>query len=187
MTRIQIVGLSGSSTRSSTTVALERALDGARAAGAEVTVFDVQTLALPPYQYGLSTPEAETFMAAVRAAHGMVWCSPLYHGSISGGFKNAIDWTEMLARDDPPYLSGKVIALLATAGGDQGLQAINSMEYMVRALRGWTLPLTAPIARAGAAFDSDGQAVDSALGERLRLIGEETVSAAARWLRGAEA
>lgn len=182
MRPIRIVGLGGSSNpRSSTTAALEVALVGAREAGAEVVSFDVQTLALPMYAYGMSTPAAEAFATAVRGAQGMIWCSPLYHGSVSGAFKNTIDWLEMLSGDDPPYLTGKVIGLVATAGGDQALQAINCMENIVRALRGWTLPLTAPVARADAAFDPDGAARDALLGERLRAVGREVVRAASVW------
>jgi FMN reductase len=185
MRPIRIVGLGGSSNpRSSTTAALGNALEGAREAGAEVMGFDVQTLALPMYAYGMSTPAAEQLMAAIRSAQGMIWCSPLYHGSISGAFKNAIDWFEMLAGDDPPYLSGKVIGLVATAGGDQALQAINTMESIVRALRGWTLPLTAPVARADAAFDASGVAHDPLLTERLRIVGREVARAASIWSRG---
>src|SRR5690606_32176372 len=112
---------------------LENALEGAREAGAEVVGFDVQTLALPVYTYGVSTPAAEQLVTAVRGAQGMIWCSPLYHGSVSGAFKNTVDWLEMLAGEQPPYLSGKVIGLVATAGGDQALQAINAMENIVRA------------------------------------------------------
>lgn len=182
MSPIRIVGLGGSANpRSSTTAALETALAGAREAGAEVVSFDVQTLALPMYAYGMSTPAAEALVTAVRAAQGMIWCSPLYHGSVSGAFKNTIDWLEMLAGNDPPYLSGKVIGLVATAGGDQALQAINCMENIVRALRGWTLPLTVPVGRADAAFDPDGVPRDPLVGERLRLLGREVVRAAAVW------
>ncbi|WP_428261276.1 NADPH-dependent FMN reductase [Haliangium sp.] len=181
MTPIRIVGLGGSpNTRSSTTAAVEIALAGARAAGAEVQRFDVDALDLPMYKWGMSSPVADELMTAVRQAHGMIWCSPLYHGTVSGVFKNVIDWFELLANDDPPYLSGKIIALMATAGGDQALQAINTMEYIVRALRGWTLPLTAPIARAGQAFQ-DGTPRDPELDERLRMIGRELVAAASAW------
>ena len=184
MQGIKIVGLGGSSNpRSSTHAALETALAGAREAGAEVVHFNVSSMDLPIYKYGLTTPAAEELVAAVRAAHGMIWCSPLYHGTVSGAFKNAVDWLEMLARDVPPYLSNKVIGLIATAGGDQPLQAINTMEYMVRSLRGWTFPLTVPIPRADTAFDTEGALQDEALDQRLRLLGGEVAGAAEKWSR----
>ncbi|ACY14996.1 NADPH-dependent FMN reductase [Haliangium ochraceum] len=182
MTTIRIVGLGGSANpRSPTKLALDAALQGAQEAGAEVRCFDVQTMDLPMYAYGMQHDAADEMVEAVRAAHGMIWCSPLYHGSVSGAFKNAVDWLEMLGRDTPPYLTGKVVGLVATAGGDQALQAINAMENIVRALRGWTLPLTAPVMRAGAAFDDDAVARDPVVGERLRTLGQELVRAASAW------
>lgn len=179
MTGIKILGLGGSAKpHSPTTLALDQALEGARQAGAEVRCLDVQSLALPMYEDGLRTPAAEDLIAAVREAQGMIWCSPLYHGSISGAFKNALDWLEELRRDDPPYLTNKVVGLIATAGGEQALQAINSMEYIVRALRGFTLPLTAPVLRADKAFDEHGTPREPALGKRLGALGQELVRAA---------
>jgi FMN reductase len=77
----------------------------------------------------------------------MIWSSPTYHGSVSGSFKNALDWLILLAERDPPYLTNKPVGLVTTAGGVQGLQAINSMEFVVRALRGWSVPLVQPVAQ----------------------------------------
>ncbi len=68
----------------------------------------------------------------------------MYHGSVSGSFKNALDWLELLADRDPPYFTNKVVGLISTAGGIQGLQAVNTMEFCVRALRGWRCPWWCP-------------------------------------------
>lgn len=180
MTQIRIVGLGGASNpHASTLAALDTALGAAAEAGAEVMRFDIHELGLPMYQYGVRHPDVEPFIEAVRAAHGMIWCTPLYHGTVPGSFKNAIDWLELLSAADPPYLTGKVVALMATASGEQALQAVNTMEFIVRALRGWTLPLTAPIARADEAFDESGAPRDLLLAARLRLIGAEVTRAAA--------
>ncbi len=73
----------------------------------------------------------------------MIWSSPTYHGSVSGSFKNALDWLILLAEHAPPYLSNKPIGLVTTAGGFQGLQAVNSMdlwqprESLTRPVFGW--------------------------------------------------
>ena len=56
----------------------------------------------------------------------MIWSSPTYHGSVSGSFKNALDWLILLAERTPPYLSNKPIGMITTAGGVQGLQARHS-------------------------------------------------------------
>ena len=186
--RIEIVGLGGSFKPGSTSnAAVEVVLAGAREAGGEVINFDLATLGLPHYQYGVTPSAVVPFIEAVRSAHAMVWCSPLYHGSISGSFKNAIDWLQLLSDDDPPYLTDKVVALVATAGGEQALQAINTMEYIVRALRGWTLPLTAPISRASQAFDKSGAPRQSQLADRLHQMGGELVRSARAFTIGSQA
>ncbi len=137
---ISIVGLGGSLAASSRSLA---ALEGAAEGGAETLLFDVRDLDFPMF-----TPRASSvpkrvrdFCDAVDRANGMIWSSPLYQGTISGSFKNILDWLQLLSDRDPPYLTNKVIGLISTAGGTQGLQAINTMEFIVRALRGWAVPL----------------------------------------------
>jgi FMN reductase len=108
----------------------------------------------------------------------MIWSSPTYHGSISGSFKNALDWLILLAERDPPYLTNKPIELVATAGGVQGLQAVNSMGFIVRALRGWAVPLVMPVAQSWRSFDPDGRLTDEAVAAQLRALAAEVVRAA---------
>lgn len=175
------MGLGGSSHPHSTPIAaLDAALAGARTAGAETQRFDIYTLDLPMYEYGTCPPAVEPFIEAVRWADGLIWCSPLYHGTVAGSFKNAIDWLQLLAKDDPPYLTNKVVGLIATAGGAQALQAINTMEFIVRSLRGWTLPLTAPILHSETQFDHLGNPLDPKLESLLQSIGTEVARAASK-------
>jgi FMN reductase len=184
----RIVGLGGSLSRSSTSRrALEIALDAAAAAGAETDLLDVGSLGLPFYGAGVPpTPATNRLAEAVAAADGMIWSSPLYHGSVSGAFKNALDWLQLLADRERPYLAGVPVGLIATAGGTHALQAVNTMEFVVRALRGWTVPFVVPLARSWQAFDADGRPRDDAVADRLATLGGEVVSAARR-LTGAAA
>ena len=110
---------------------------------------------------------------AMYKADGLIWSSPMYHGTISGALKNALDWLQLLANRQPPYLTDKVVGLISTAGGVQGLQAVNTMEFVVRALRGWAVPLVLPIAQARNAFDEQSNARDPMLAEQLRALGRE--------------
>ena len=96
----------------------------------------------------------------------------MYHGTISGAFKNALDWLDLLSRRDPPYLTDKVVGLISAAGGVQGLQAVNTMEYVVRSLRAYAVPLVVPIA-ARDGFDEKGNVVDERVRNQLRHLGEE--------------
>ena len=92
--------------------------------------------------------------------------------------KNALDWLQPLSQRDPPHLTDKVIGLINTAGGTQGLQAVNTMEFIVRALRGWAVPLVMRIPRVWQVFGEEGQILDAQVGEQLRGLGWEVVRAA---------
>jgi FMN reductase len=178
--QVNIIGIGGSLDGSSSSLAaLKITMDAAAAAGARTTTLDLHELQLPMYEPALeATPSVQELVAAVREADGLVWSSPLYHGTISGAFKNALDWLELLHRDEPPYLTDKVVGLISTAGGAQGLQAINTMEFIVRSLRGWTIPLVVPVANAWKAFEADGTAKDPVVDKLLRALGSEVVRSA---------
>jgi FMN reductase len=178
--QVSVVGLGGSMRAGSTSLtALRTALEGAAAAGAATQVLSVRELDLPLYTPEHAIPDAvHRLVEAVAGAQAMIWSSPTYQGSISGAVKNALDWLVLLADRQPAYLTNKPIGLVATAGGVQGLQAINAMEFSVRALRGWAVPLVLPVAQSWQVFDPDGALVDAAVGEQLRALGAEVVRAA---------
>ena len=185
---INVVGIGGSLAENSTSaLALEVALRGAANAGAETEMMDVRELSLPMYRPGMKRlPEVvEHLNETVYAAHGLIWSSPLYHGTISGSFKNVIDWLNPLGRRDPAYLTNKVIGLISTAGGTQGLQAVNTMEFMVRALRGWAVPLVSPIPRAWKVFE-DGEIKDEQIEMQLLNLGREVARAAYQFVHHGE-
>jgi FMN reductase len=177
---MRVVGLGGSLRAGSTSrTALQAAMDGAEAAGAEPHLLWVRDLDLPAYTPEHSIPQAAHELAeAVYSCEAMVWSSPTYHGSISGSFKNVLDWLILLADRDPPYLTNKPVGLVSTAGGVQGLQAVNSMEFIVRALRGWSVPMVLPVAQSWQSFDPDGRLTDQGIAGQLRGLGAEVVRAA---------
>ena len=176
---IDIVGLGGSlAPQSASLAALNVALNGAREYGASVELFDLRELNLPMYVPGAPVPDAARRLCdATYAAHGMLWSSPLYHGTISGAFKNALDWLQLLGDRTPPYLTDKVVGLISTAGGTHGLQAVNTMEFVVRALRGWAVPLVLPIPQALRVFQ-EGRVLDARIEQQLRALGHELARAA---------
>lgn len=179
--QLKVVGLGGSMGGvSSSLAALKIALEGAAEAGAETRLLDVRALDLPMYAPDMSdAPESVAEMCeAVYEADGLLWSSPLYHGTISGSFKNVLDWLELLRAREPAYLTDKVVGLISTAGGTQGLQAVNTMEFVVRALRGWAVPLVIPIPQAWRVFDSEGKMQDETVSEQLRALGREVTRAA---------
>ena len=183
--QLTIVGLGGSLARNSRSLAALRvALDGASVAGAATMLLDLRELDLPLYNPDDEReppPAASDLIEACYAADGMIWSSPMYQGTISGAFKNALDWLHALGSRDPPFLHDEVIGLISAAGGTQGLQAINTMEFAVRALRGWAVPYVIPVASAFRVFDADGKITDEAVELQLRTLGAEVVRVATRF------
>jgi FMN reductase len=177
---LKVVGLGGSvAAVSRSRAALATALEGAAEAGAETELLDIRELALPMYDPDADEPTAAAaqLMEDLYAADGLLWSSPLYQGTVSGAFKNALDWLHALGRRQPPYLQDKVIGLISAAGGAQGLQAINTMEFSVRALRAWAVPLVVPVASASRVFDG-GRVLDQAVERQLKTLGAEVVRVA---------
>jgi len=179
-TPVRVIGLGGSLRTASTSLtALRTALDGAAAKGAKTQLIWTSDLNLPLYTAEHAIPPgAHEFANTMHDCDAMIWSSPTYHGSVSGSFKNALDWLILLAESDPPYLSNKPVGLVTTSGGVQGLQAVNTMDFIARALRAWSVPLVLPVSQSWQSFDPDGRLTDETVAEQLRELGAEVVRAA---------
>jgi FMN reductase len=182
---LSVVGLGGSLARMSrSSAALQVALEGAAEAGAATTLLNLRELDLPMYNPDDEKeppPAASRLIETCYAADGMLWSSPMYQGTISGAFKNALDWLHALGSREPSFLHDEVIGLISAAGGTQGLQAINTMEFAVRALRGWAVPYVIPVAAAFRVFDPNGRITDEEVEHQLRMLGAEVVRVATRF------
>jgi FMN reductase len=181
---LKVVGLGGSlSAVSRSRAALVKALAGAEAAGAATQLLDLRELNLPMYNPDDERPTGSEveLLEAIYHADGLLWSSPLYQGTISGAFKNALDWLHPLGTREPAYLTDKVIGLISAAGGAQGLQAINTMEFSVRALRAWAVPYVVPVPNAARVFDEAGRIRDPAIEGQLERLGREVVRVAERF------
>ena len=185
VTAVRVVGLGGSLREASRSrAALEVALDGAAGAGATVELLDLRRLELPMYSPELEADVPEVVRTLLEACYdGMLWSSPMYKGSVSGSFKNAIDWLHMLGSREPSFLHDEVIGLISAAGGTQGLQVVNTVEFSVRSLRAWAVPYVVPVAQATAVFADSGDVQNRAVEQQLRLLGEEVVRVAERFAR----
>lgn len=101
---VRVVSLGGSLRAASTSrTALQAALEGAAGKGADVQLTWVRELALPFYTAERAIPAAaHEFADVVYDCDATIWSSPTYHGSVSGSFKNALDWLILLAKREPP-------------------------------------------------------------------------------------
>ncbi|MEY9558350.1 NADPH-dependent FMN reductase [Sinorhizobium fredii] len=139
-----IVGLGGTTREgSSTELALRYALKEAEQAGARTMLFNGEALMMPMFapEVPHRTAEAQAFIAALRAADGIIIASPAYHGSISGLVKNALDYTEDMRNDAAAYLDGRAVGCITCAYGPQAAgTTLVALRSIVHALRGWADP-----------------------------------------------
>jgi multimeric flavodoxin WrbA len=88
---LKIVGLGGSlAGNSKSRAALRTAWTARRAPGAATQLLDIRHLGLPMYNPDDHEPTetTATLIESCHAAHGLLWSSPLYQGTISGVLKN---------------------------------------------------------------------------------------------------
>lgn len=184
--RAHIVGLGGTLGRSTINLAaLEIALRAAEEAGASVDLLSLDDLNLPMMQPDLKYPDVpesvHRLVEAARKADGMIWSTAVYHGTLAGVTKNALDYLEYMRTDPDPYLTNKAIGLIATAGGDTGSQnAINAMVHVVQSMHGIAIPRTVGIERSYQVFDKQGNITEERIAERLKMLGKLTVETACR-------
>jgi FMN reductase len=176
---IRIIAFGGTLTPgSSTSKALDIACRSAESAGAIITRFGFEEFRQLPFY--LTVPSAEVpvarrFIQALREAEGVLIASPGWHGSVPGLLKNALDYLEDMAQDDPPYLDGRAVGLIATAYGNQAAcSTLNALRTIVHALRGWPTPLGAAVNCSGGIF-RDGTCSDEAILRQLQTIGVQVV------------
>jgi chromate reductase len=102
---------------------LALAVEGAREAGAEVTVIDLRDYPMPIYDGDLEAsdgvPEnARRIHALLEANDGLLIATPENNYSLSAVLKNTIDWASRPVDDHPTlhFFRGKTAALVSAAG-----------------------------------------------------------------------
>jgi len=161
--RPYIVGIGGTTRPgSSSEKALRYALALAEALGANVELFDGASINLPMYspESAVRSEAAQSIIAALRRAHGVILSTPCYHGSVSGLVKNALDYTEDMCRDAEPYLDGRAVGLIVCGHGWQSTGVVLAVfRSIVHALRGWPTPMGVAINTLVDRFDEEGAGI----------------------------
>lgn len=161
----KILGIAGSYRKNSYNKrVLAIAVEGARAAGAEVTVVDLRDFPVPIFnaddvdENGFD-PNALRLQHVMREHDGFLIASPEYNGGIPGGFKNVIDW---VSRANDRYKMYEVIkdktAALITASPSQfgGLRCMSHLRGVFTVMGVNVLPVEIAVPFVGQKFDGDG-------------------------------
>jgi FMN reductase len=174
-----IVGLGGTfRPKSSTELVVQSILNEAKKRGARVEMFDGQALDFPIYGPDTEnrSEKIKAYLDGVRRADAIVLGSPGYHGSVSGLIKNALDYIEDLAQDDPPYLGGKAVGCAATGFGWQGANAaLTTLRQIAHALRGWPAPMGITINSIEQKFDENALCADDKAQRQIAILANDLV------------
>jgi FMN reductase len=177
--KIYIVGIGGTlRPGSSTEQAVRAVLAHAAAAGAETTMFAGPDLNFPMYnQVNTDLPAPVlAFIAALRRADAIVLASPAYHAGISGLIKNALDYTEAMARDPATYWEGRAVGCVASGADWQGASnTVSALRSVVHALHGWPSPLGIALNSRKPLFDPHGAALQPETGDQFRIMARQLV------------
>lgn len=172
-----IVGIVGSRRDGSNTrKAVERVLDACEAAGADVERLHLGDVDLPLYHPDRDAEaqgEAAALCATVEAADGVVFASPVYHGTLSSTLKNFHDYCGYDEYEDT------AVGLLTVAGGASYGGTLEHMRATIRSLHGKCIPEQLGVPNVYDAFDDDGGFTDPDLEERAEEFAESLVEHAA--------
>lgn len=159
------------------------AAEGAKQAGADVTVIDFRDYPMPLYDQDLQDregfPESVVeFKKLLKSHHGFLIASPEYNSSITPLLKNAIDWASRPEEGEPPLsltcFRGKVAAIMATSpGGLGGLRGLFHVRSILESIGVLVIPEQKTIPNAYQVFDEAGNIKDEKQQEDVLGLGEK--------------
>jgi NAD(P)H-dependent FMN reductase len=156
------------------------AADGARAAGAAVTVIDLRDYALPIYDQDMQADgafhaDARRLQDLMNEHDGFLIASPEYNGGIPGGFKNAIDWTSRANDKYKMYepVKGKTAALITASPGQfGGIRCLAHLRGVFTTMGLHVLPMEIAVGFVSQKFEGDsGQMTDEKTKGMLENLG----------------
>jgi len=156
------------------------AAQGAREAGAEVTVIALRDYPMPIFDGDLEDasglPEnAKKLKALFKEHDGWIISSPEYNSSITAALKNTIDWVSRQETDDEPPLSafaGKTVVLCSASPGKLGgLRGLVTVRSILGNIGVTVLPDQVSVPSAYDAFNEDGSLKDAKQAASVKNLG----------------
>ena len=166
---MKILAFAGSIRRDSFNQKLLRiSLEGARAAGAEVTLVQLADYELPLMNQNLEAqeglpPNARKLKDIFLAHQGLLLACPEYNGSITPLLKNTLDWVSRPADGQNglvPYQNKVALLLSASPGALGGLRGLVHLRQTLQALTVLVLSEQLAVNRAHEQFDAAGRLTD---------------------------
>ncbi|MGY5143139.1 MAG: NADPH-dependent FMN reductase [Candidatus Nitrosopumilus sp. bin_32a] len=180
MTKPKILAFAGSTRTDSFNKKLVKiAADGAKEAGADVTIIDLRDYPMPLYDEDLEKKEGlpsttQKLKELMLSHQGFLISSPEYNSSISGVLKNTIDWTSRQGDDESPMscFKDKVSGIMsASPGGLGGLRGLVHVRAILENIGVLVIPTQIAISKAHEAFNPDGMLTDQKQEQQVKNIG----------------
>jgi len=177
----RILAFAGSTRAASFNKQLVRlAAQGAREAGAAVTLIDLKDFPLPLFDEDLEAaagaPEPARRLKQLMVEHdGFLIAAPEYNSSMTAVLKNAIDWVSRPVPQEPPLVAfmGKGVVLMsASPGALGGLRGLVPVRAMLGNLGALILPEQIAVPRAFEAFHADGTLKDPQQQAAIERLGK---------------
>jgi chromate reductase, NAD(P)H dehydrogenase (quinone) len=180
MPDIHLLAIPGSLRRASHNLGLLRAAMNLLPEGVSMEIFPLHDIPLyndDVMRQGLPDSVRE-FKSKIAAAEALLIATPEYNYSLPGVLKNALDWASRPPQEN--VLLGKPAAIMG-AGGVSG--TMRAQAALRNAAQGCgMILLTRPevaVQKSGEKFDAEGNLIDDAIRERVKLL----VEALVEWTR----
>lgn len=159
---------------------LRIAVEGAREAGAEVTLIDLKEFPVPLYDGDIEAesglPEnAIKLQELMLARDGFLISSPEYNSGISGTLKTYIDWTSRgrgELKAGACYGGKAVVVMSASPGNLGGIRALPNVRSILGTMGVHVLPNEFALGKAHEAFNDDGLAKSEFVQNTLMGLGK---------------
>src|SRR5919112_1460060 len=174
---VNILGIAGSMREQSySTRGLKLVLEEVKKYDSESDVLELRKLNLPLYDPSGDTSDEpssyinsnnnllERITTALKWADAFVLASPDYHGSMSGGMKNFLDyfWEDF---------AGKTFGYIV-ASHEKGLTVAHQMRTAVRQCYGWSMTYNISI-NGEKDFNSKREIINSGLANRIKILAHD--------------
>ncbi len=161
-------------------IMLRVAVEGAKSAGAEVSLIDLKDFLVPLYdgdneiEYGLPD-NAIKLQELMLASDGFLIASPEYNSGISGTLKTYIDWTsrgrgELKAGEC--YAGKAAVIMSASPGGLGGIRALPNVRTILASMGMHVLADEFALGKAHESFNEDGTAKADFVKNKLQSLGK---------------
>lgn len=167
---MNFLAVSGSLRSESSNTALLRAIQALAPPGLHVTLY-AGLAELPPFDPGLEPEEApdsvQAFRDQVRAAGGIIICTPEYAHGMPGILKNALEWTVATGE----FVDKPVAALSSSPAASGGEKALAWLTQTLAVMSADIVSaISQPIPFGRSRVKSNGEIVDPALAVTLEAI-----------------